>query len=99
MMISRSYNLVDEQSQVEDAYIRFIRLVADIDQIVNEIAAVKSFILAHDDMRQTIQTFRKDVRKLLTPNEVEVSFLIEKVYDLMDDEKRTVVWDKIRTQI
>ena len=54
----------------------------------NEIATLRNFILAHEEMRLAIQNFRKDARKLLTPNEVEVSLPIEEVYGLMDDEKR-----------
>lgn len=100
-MNSRSFTWFDELSQLEVkkryADFLFIRLIADIDKIEskylrsakeNEIASLKSFILAHEDMRKTIDNFRKDARKLLTPNEIEVSLPIDEVYGLMDDEEK-----------
>ncbi|XP_036336346.1 uncharacterized protein LOC118746606 [Rhagoletis pomonella] len=100
-MNSRSFTWFDELSQLEVkkryADFLFIRLIADIDKIEskylrcaneNEIASLKSFILAHEDMRKTIDHFRKDARRLLTPNEIEVSLPIDEVYGLMDDEER-----------
>ncbi|CAD7003559.1 unnamed protein product [Ceratitis capitata] len=101
VMNSRSFTWFDELSQLEVkkryADFLFIRLIADIDKIEskylrsakeNEIASLKSFILAHEDMRKTIDNFRKDARKLLTPNEIEVSLPIDEVYGLMDDEEK-----------
>ncbi|XP_053956614.1 uncharacterized protein LOC128862169 [Anastrepha ludens] len=103
IMNTRSFTWFDELSQLEVkkryADFLFIRLIADIDKIEskclrcakeNEIASLKSFILAHEDMRKTIDNFRKDARKLLTPNEIEVSLPIEEVYGLMDDEERLI---------
>lgn len=103
VMNSRSFNWFDELSQLEVkkryADFLFIRLVADIDKIEakylrnsknNEVISLKSFIMAHEDMRLTIENFRKDARKLLSPNEVEVSLPIEEVYGVMDDDERVV---------
>lgn len=74
----------------------FVRLISEIDKIEakhlrekirdNDVIALKSFILAHEDMQKTIANFRKDARRLLTPSEDDISRSIHEVYGIFDDE-------------
>lgn len=89
----------DELSQLEvkKRYADFLllRLIADIDQIetkylwqknTSDIIALKKFMLAHENMKKSVENFRKDARKLLTPNEEEISLPIEEVYGVLEEE-------------
>ena len=89
-MNAPSFNKCSELLQLEmqkrNADIEFAQLLADIEKFEaedlhdtqpNEIARLKSLILANDDMQQTIKNMQEDVRKLLFPNEEEVDITAE----------------------
>lgn len=100
MMNRPSLDWYDQLSQLEVkkryADFLFLRLIANIDSIEakylrndrsNEAIALKAFIMAHEDMSRTIAMFRKDARKLLTPNEMEITMPLEDVYGPMEEEE------------
>lgn len=100
MMNGPSLDWYDQLSQLEVkkryADFLFLRLIANIDSIEakylrndrsNEAIALKAFIMAHEDMSRTIAMFRKDARKLLTPNETEITMPLEDVYGPMEEEE------------
>ncbi|XP_023303703.2 uncharacterized protein LOC111685671 [Lucilia cuprina] len=85
------------QLEVKKRYADFLllRLIADIDNIetkylrnnkTSDIITLKSFILAHENMKKSVENFRKDARKLMTPNEVEITLPIEEVYGVLENE-------------
>lgn len=99
MSNSRTVQWYDELTQLEvkKRYADFLllRLIADIDKIetkylrngkTSDIITLKSFILAHENMKKSVENFRKDARKLLTPNEVEITLPIEEVYGILESE-------------
>lgn len=99
MSNSRTVQWYDELTQLEVkkryADLLLLRLIADIDKIeakylrngkTSDIITLKSFILAHENMKKSVENFRKDARKLLTPNEVEITLPIEEVYGILENE-------------
>ena len=83
-MNAPSFNMWNQRIQLEmqkrNADIELAKLIADIEEVElehfhdthpNEIARLKSLILANDDMQQTIKNMQEDARKLLFPNEEE----------------------------
>ncbi|XP_065362494.1 uncharacterized protein LOC135955972 [Calliphora vicina] len=99
MMNTKTVHWYDELTQLEvkKRYADFLvlRLIADIDKIeakylrnnkTSDIITLKSFILAHENMKKSVENFRKDARKLLAPNEVEITLPIEEVYGVLENE-------------
>ncbi|KAM7356676.1 uncharacterized protein ACRADG_002328 [Cochliomyia hominivorax] len=85
------------QLEIKKRYADFLllRLIADIDKVeakylrsgkTSDIITLKTFILAHENMKQSVENFRKDARKLLTPNEVEITLPIQEVYGILENE-------------
>lgn len=86
------------QLEVKKRYADFLllRLLSEIEGIemeylrsksTNELLDLKTLIMAHDEMTRSVQKFRRDARKLLWPNETEITLSIEDVYGLMADEE------------
>ncbi|TMW44489.1 hypothetical protein DOY81_010431, partial [Sarcophaga bullata] len=76
MMNTRSVHWYDELTQLE-----YLRTNKTSDAI-----ALKTFVLAHENMKRSIEKFRKDARKLLSPNEMEITLPIDEVYGVLENE-------------
>ncbi|XP_073830112.1 uncharacterized protein [Musca autumnalis] len=89
------------QLEVKKRYADFLllRLLAEIEGIEmdylrsksnKDLLDMKSLIEAHNEMNQSVLKFRKDARKLLWPNESEITQSIEDVYGLMAEEEESL---------
>ncbi|XP_061397244.1 uncharacterized protein LOC133332892 [Musca vetustissima] len=86
------------QLEVKKRYADFLllRLLSEIDAFemeylrtknTKELPNMKAVMRAHDGITWSIQKFRRDARKLLWPNEMEIMLSIEDVYGLMAEEE------------